>query len=192
MKAFARFLPAASVFLIPTLLQAHPGHGSGGFLQGIGHPVLGFDHILAMVAVGVWAAQMGGRGLYLVPAAFVASMTLGAALAWKGITVPFIEQGLVVSVFMLGLFIAVAAKIPAGLASAVVGLFAAFHGNAHGAEMPGSLSPFSYAAGFILTTIALHAAGIAGSGFVEKYSRSWLRASGVLIALFGVYLGVAL
>jgi urease accessory protein len=169
---------------------AHPGHGdAGGFTHGFMHPVGGLDHVLAMIAVGLFAAHLGGRALGLVPATFVAVMAAGGALGMAGIAVPFVETGIALSVVVLGLAVALRMSVPTLAAMALVGLFAVFHGHAHGAEMPQDASGFGYAAGFMLATALLHGAGIALGLAVAKLGelagRRAVQVAGGAMALAG-------
>jgi urease accessory protein len=176
--------------LTPILAHAHhlPGEAAG-FASGLGHPLLGLDHLLAMVAVGLWAAQLGGRSLWLVPAAFVSLMTVGGALGMLGVHLPMVEAGILASVLLLGLLIAASARLPVFGAMALVGLFAIFHGHAHGAEMPAGASGISYALGFALATAALHGCGIGLGLLARKHaSAPVLRFAGAAIALAGLCL----
>ena len=177
------FLVALSLFAGSA--SAHTGgHGITGFVGGLVHPLTGLDHLLAMFAVGLWAAQQGGRALWSVPAAFVGAMGIGAMLGWAGWIMPEVESGTAFSVMALGLLIATRrnVSIPAGMA--LVALFALFHGLAHGLEMPQTASPAIYALGFVLTTVALHGAGIAGS-LIGRYA---IRVTGFGIAATGLVL----
>ncbi|MBP2233717.1 urease accessory protein [Sinorhizobium kostiense] len=131
----------------------------GSLVAGLSHPLFGADHVLAMVAVGLWAAQTGGRALWAVPVAFVATMTLGFALAITGAPLPFVEPAILASVVALGLIVAMAMRLDAAKAAAIVGAFALFHGHAHGGEI-GAAAITSFAAGFAIATALLHAAGI--------------------------------
>jgi urease accessory protein len=131
----------------------------GSLMAGLSHPLFGADHILAMLAVGLWAAQIGGRALWTVPAAFVATMALGFALAMTGSPLPFVEPAILASVVALGLIVAMAVRLDAAAAAAIVAAFALFHGQAHGSEL-GTAGAWSFAAGFTLATALLHAAGI--------------------------------
>ena len=152
---------AAVALLAPTAALAHTGVGdTSGFGHGFGHPISGMDHVLAMVMVGVFAAQLGGRALWLVPATFVAVMALGGALGAAGVDVPFVETGIALSVIVLGAVVALNVKAPVAAAMGLVGLFAVFHGHAHGAEMPEDAGGLAYAAGFMLATALLHATGL--------------------------------
>ncbi|WP_457585518.1 HupE/UreJ family protein [Ensifer canadensis] len=156
-----RILIAATALMTsaaPAFAHLNPQeHGS--FAAGFSHPLFGLDHILVMVAVGLWAAQIGGRALWVVPTAFVAMMAAGFALATAGIDLPFVEPAILASVVALGLLVAMAVRLDASVSAAVVGLFALFHGHAHGGEL-GSAGALPFAIGFLIATAALHAAGI--------------------------------
>ncbi|MFZ2302718.1 MAG: HupE/UreJ family protein [Gallionella sp.] len=177
--------------LLPSFAYAHVGDisGASGFLHGITHPTGGLDHICAMLAVGIWAAQTGGRSLWIVPLTFVGVMVLGGALPMLGISLPFVEQGIVLSVLLLGVLIAASVRLPLWLSSSMAGMFALWHGHAHGAEMPELASGFGYVLGFMLATVLLHAAGIAFGLGMQRLSRERLvHAAGAGIALCGMYL----
>ena len=151
----AAFLGAATA---PAFAHLDPAeHGS--LMAGLSHPLSGADHILAMVAVGLWASQIGGRALLAVPAAFVGTMALGFLLAVSGIDIPFVEPAILASVIGLGLLVATAARLPVAGSVAVVGLFALFHGHAHGGEL-GAAGALQFGLGFLVATAALHAAGV--------------------------------
>lgn len=189
-----RFLIAlASLILFPAVAFAHTGVGAThGFGHGFMHPVTGIDHVLAMVAVGLFAFTIGGRALWLVPAAFVGMMAAGGALGMSGVPLPFVETGIALSVVVIGGAAALGVRPPVATAMAVVGFFALFHGHAHGAEMPESASGFTYGLGFMLATAMLHAAGI-GIGFgtaslAGDKGRLLARAGGGAMALGGVLL----
>jgi len=188
-------LSAASLllfFLVPAL-QAHTGHDGGtGFAHGFEHPITGLDHLLAMVAVGLWAAQIGGRAMWIVPASFVTAMLLGGIAGMNGIALPFMEQGIALSVLLLGLVIAFAVRPPVYIPAMLVAAFAIFHGVAHGAEMPETASGFAFGIGFVIATALLHLAGIGlGIGLKKVSPAPLVRACGVLVALLGGYLLVA-
>ena len=173
--------------------QAHVGAGPvNGFAHGFAHPWTGIDHILTMIAVGVFAFNLGGRALWVVPLSFVGMMMVGGALGMAGVAIPFVEAGIGFSVLALGLAVAFGLNLPTLAAMACVGLFAIFHGHAHGAEMPESASGLEYGAGFILATASLHAVGI-GIGFGvgrlgQAYGRRVMQAAGGGMALAGVAL----
>lgn len=149
-----------------TLLSATPAFAHlnpnehGSFAAGFTHPLFGMDHILAMVAVGLWAWQIGQKALWAVPAAFVGTMVLGFVLALGGAQLPFVEPAILASVVALGLLVALAVKLPVSAGAAIVGVFALFHGYAHGGEI-GAATQFGYGAGFAIATALLHGAGIA-------------------------------
>jgi urease accessory protein len=177
----------------PTAALAHTGHGdTAGFAHGFTHPLGGLDHILAMVAVGVFAYQLGGRALWMVPSTFVLVMALGGLLGMADVWVPHAEVGIAVSVVVLGAVIAFGVRAPVAIAMGLAGLFAIFHGYAHGAEMPAAGSGASYAAGFLLATAMLHAAGIGLGLLVGRLSASrghlTYRIAGSLTAVAGVLL----
>lgn len=190
------FLFAVALLAIPLGgAQAHPGHELGGALAGFVHPVGGLDHLLAMVGVGVWAAHVATRdrrAAWLVPAAFVAVMVLGGALALAGVRLPLVEAGILGSVLLLGVILLAAPALPVWVPMTAVGLFALFHGHAHGSEMPEAAAPLAYAAGFIVATAALHALGV-GIGMAARRLGGTLgtRALGGLVALGGVALAAA-
>lgn len=181
------------LILLPSLAHAHVnGSDASGFTHGFGHPLSGLDHLCAMLAVGLWAAQMGGRALWAVPATFVAVMALGGALVMCGIALPLVESGIVLSVLMLGIFVAAAVRLPLAASVAIVGLFALCHGQAHGAEMPETASGIAYGAGFILATALLHVGGIGlGIGIQRLATPNFIRFAGAAIAVCGAYLWVA-
>ena len=159
---------AATAILTPTIAFAHTGIGpTVGFSHGFLHPITGLDHVLAMVMVGMFAAQLGGRALWLVPAAFVAVMAAGGALGVAGYPLPFVEIGIALSVVTLGALVAFGVRLPTAVAMAVVALFAIFHGHAHGSEMPETAAGLTYGLGFVVATALLHMAGI-GLGLVHR------------------------
>ncbi|MGF6176676.1 HupE/UreJ family protein [Ensifer sp. 4252] len=186
-----RILIAAAALMAsaaPAFAHLNPEeHGS--FAAGFSHPLFGLDHILVMVAVGLWAAQIGGRALWLVPTAFVAMMAAGFALATAGIDLPFVEPAVLASVVALGLLVAMAVRLDAAASAAVVGLFALFHGHAHGGEL-GSAGALPFAIGFMLATAVLHAAGIGLGVVLGRLSRggTLARILGGVTALAGTAL----
>jgi urease accessory protein len=180
-------------FFLPSLALAHTNVGeTTGFMHGFGHPIGGADHMLAMLAVGLWAAQIGGRALWVVPFTFVSVMVLGGILGFTGVAIPFVEEGILISILILGVLIAATFKLPLVYSSFIVGVFAIFHGHAHGTEMPVSISAASYAVGFALATAILHLAGIGLGVFMQKINLHMVsRVAGGAIALSGVYLAVS-
>ncbi|HEY2882604.1 MAG TPA: HupE/UreJ family protein [Pirellulales bacterium] len=179
-----------ALLLWPSLAHAHVGVGeTNGFANGVIHPITGLDHICAMVAVGLWAAQRGGRAIWLVPLTFVSVMALGGWLGMIGRSMPFVEQGIVASVLILGLLIAAAVRLPLVVSVLIVGLFALFHGHAHGAEMPDTASGLLYGLGFIFSTLLLHLVGICLGFSAQKFGTPRLvRYAGAAIVVCGVYL----
>ncbi|MEX1108674.1 MAG: HupE/UreJ family protein [Dongiaceae bacterium] len=177
---------------------AHTGAGATtGFAYGFGHPIGGLDHVLAMVAVGLFAYLLKGKALWLVPAAFVFMMAVGGALGIFGVAVPMVELGVALSVVVIGGLIAFGKSIPVAAAMAVVGMFAIFHGHAHGTEMPATASGLVYGIGFMLATALLHGTGILagfGLGKLGQASGGKLaRASGAAMSVAGlVFLAGAL
>lgn len=150
---------ALSIAATPALAHLNPAeHGS--FAAGLSHPVFGLDHILAMVAVGLWAAALGGRAIWALPVSFVGAMMVGFAAALAGMGLPFVEPMILVSVLALGLAVALSLRLPVAAAAGIVGIFALFHGHAHGGEL-GAAGALAFGAGFAISTALLHAAGIA-------------------------------
>ena len=190
--AFA-VLPAAAAAGL-CLATAHPAlahaeHDAGlssAFLSGVTHPLLGRDHVAAMVAVGLWGAFLGRPAIWLLPVVFPLVMAVAAAAGVLGLPLPGVEAGIAASAMVLGLLVAFAACPPLPVAAALVGVFALFHGHAHGTELPDLADPFAYAAGFVLSTGLLHAAGIA-LGLVVRLPGGALavRGGGGLISLAG-------
>ncbi|MBI1416280.1 MAG: urease accessory protein [Limimaricola sp.] len=184
-------LLATVALLLPTIASAHPGHGPAvGLVAGFSHPMTGLDHILTMVLVGVFAAQLSGRALWLVPAAFVAMMGVGGALGMYGVGLPFVETGIAVSVIVMGAVVALGLRAPVAVAMALVGVFAVFHGHAHGAEMPANTGGLDFALGFMVATATLHAIGIALTVAVLRLASARslpvLRTAGGLAAVAGL------
>jgi urease accessory protein len=173
------------VFL-PNLASAHilPGT-SHGFQDGFLHPLTGWDHLLAMVAVGLWAAQHRGRALWLIPLSFVSVMLLGGVLGVAGVTVPGAEWGIAISVLALGALVATKTQFTPSLSMMVVGLFALFHGYAHGHEMPAAASALPFSVGFVMATAILHGLGMA-AGLAWQKQPLVLRWAGAAIAASSV------
>ena len=186
----ARWAAFAYWLLAPAFAFAHVGQGdiSGGFLAGLEHPVMGLDHVVAMVAVGIWGAQLRAPAIWVLPVTFPLVMSFGGILGGLGVPIPGIEVGIAASAIVLGAMVAFAVRPPLWIAGVIVGLFAIFHGYAHGAELPESANAISYAMGFVMTTGTLHALGIL-IGVINKWpmGEKCLRAGGVLIAFCGVY-----
>jgi len=176
-----------TLLLLSSTASAHVESGSiGGFSSGFLHPLTGLDHIVAMVAVGLWGAFLAGRAMWLLPVIFPVVMAFGGALGILGVPLPGVEQGIALSGIVLGFMVAFALRPPLWVAGVIVGIFAIFHGYAHGAELPESANPLTFAIGFVVSTGLLHLAGIA-FGLLVKWSwgRALVRAGGGAIALVG-------
>jgi urease accessory protein len=188
---FARISSIVVAYLLaPATAFAHVGQGDvgGGFLAGIEHPIFGLDHVVAMVAVGIWGAQLGPPAIWVLPVTFPLVMSVGGVLGGLGVPLPGVEIGIACSAIALGCMVALAARPALSLAAVLVGIFAIFHGYAHGAELPDSANALSYAAGFVVATGSLHALGI-----LIGVAKRWpvgavaLRVGGGLIAACGIY-----
>jgi urease accessory protein len=193
-KTFWQWLGAAAAISIAlaTPAAAHVGAGDvHGFAHGVAHPIGGLDHVLAMVAVGLLAASLGGRAIWMVPASFVAMMAVGGLLSMAQVSLPYVEIGIAASVIVLGLAVALSLPMPTVAAMALVGFFAVFHGFAHGAEMPAEASAAGYALGFVLATALLHAVGIGiglGIGRMGRAGTNVSQIGGAALSLAGVAL----
>ena len=175
----------AAVFglAVAGVAQAHLLSESGGWGAGFTHPLLGWDHLLAMIAVGLWAAQLGGRALWSLPLTFVSVMAGGALLGMGGVALPHVEAGIAASLLVLGLFVAFAARLPLAVGVMLVAAFALVHGHSHGTEVPAMVSPWAYATGFVIATALLHVTGIAfGRGLHAKA----VQIAGACVAFAGV------
>ncbi len=181
-----KMLPALLLALTPSLAFAHVGIGNAnGLAHGFMHPVSGIDHILAMVAVGLFAAHLGRRALWLVPLSFLAMMVCGGAFGMAGLALPYIEIGIGLSVVVLGIIVARGVNPPVAIAMVLVGFFAIFHGHAHGIEMLETALDLTYGAGFIFATVMLHLVGIA-VGLLIGRERRITQLVGSAIAMAGV------
>ena len=184
------FLICLLVYPFPAI--AHIFTGMVGFFDGISHPVLGFDHFLAMISVGIVSAQIGGKAIWTVPSAFVIIMTLGGVFGFLLIIDEFffVEVGIILSVILLGFGISIEKKIPTMLIMIFVGIFGLFHGIAHGIEVPAAANPLLFVLGFICGTSALHIFGVGIGYFSIKTAISsiLLRLTGILFAIYGIYL----
>ena len=175
-----------AALLLASPAAAHVGMSHvTGFMAGVAHPLSGLDHLCAMLAVGLWAQQQKGDAKYIIPVAFVSTMVFGGALGMAHVPMPGVECGIAASVLVLGLLTASATRVSTPAASVLVGLFALFHGHAHGAEMPASSGGFEYAQGFIVSTIALHGTGLLLGSIMEKRVT---RYAGAAIAITGLAL----
>jgi urease accessory protein len=190
-NATTKLLTAIFLLTISSAAFAHPGHNVSGFAAGLMHPFSGFDHLLAMVAVGLWAAQSGGRKVWLLPATFMTMLAVGADIAMQWQSLPLVEAGIATSVLSLGLLIALSLQLPASLSVAITALFGLLHGYAHGLELPQSAAPVEYALGFLAATATLHLSGIAvGIATRQRYALL-SRFLGSTIAVSGAYLLVS-
>jgi urease accessory protein len=192
-----RLLVAIALLLAPSVASAHPGHvEDGSLLGGFIHPFGGIDHLLAMTAVGLFAANLGGRALWAVPTTFVAVMALGGVFGAAGVSLPFTETAIALSVLVFGFVISSGMTPPVPAAIALVGIFAVFHGHAHGTEMPAGVSGVVYGFGFMVATALLHGLGItlglAIGRFDEAPRRRAMQTCGVAIALIGAGLTISL
>lgn len=174
--------------LTATAAWAHEAAGlAGGFSSGFLHPLLGWDHVVAMVAVGLWGAFLGSPAIWALPVVFPLVMAFGGALGVMGVPIPQVETGIALSALVLGAMVATAARPPLGVAALIVGLFAIFHGHAHGTELPGAANPLAYSLGFVIATGLLHLSGIA-LGLLVRWPAGQLavRVGGGTIALAGL------
>jgi urease accessory protein len=170
------------------------GNAAAGFASGFLHPIGGWDHVVAMVAVGLWGAFLGRPAIWLLPIVFPLVMALGGALGVLGVPLPGVEVGIAGSAIVLGAMVAFAVKPPLWVAAVIVGAFAIFHGHAHGTELPEAANPLAYSLGFVIATGLLHAAGI-GIALVTRWPHgaTLVRACGAAIAALGaVFLARAL
>ena len=184
-----RKLVFALLMLVPARAFAHvTGDVAGGLASGFLHPISGLDHVVAMVAVGLWGTQLGKPAIWILPVTFPIVMAFGGVLGVRGVPMPPVEIGIALSAVVLGAVVALALRPPLWAAASVVGVFAIFHGYAHGTELPQSATPLAYGAGFVLTTGLLHVSGIA-IGLVNKWpvGAKLVRVNGMVVAAVGVY-----
>jgi urease accessory protein len=185
MKRFLTLSLAACLALISSAALAHPGHGEG-LTGGFAHPFGGIDHMLAMVAVGLWASQLGRRAMLLLPVLFPGVMAAGAIMGGHGVALPWVEAGIVASVVVLGAVVAFGWRVSIPISAALVGVFALFHGYAHGTEFASGGSALLYGAGFVIATVVLHAIGL-GIGVLARRPVV-MRTTGGAIAAAGLLL----
>ena len=189
-RVFRRDLCVALVLALasvsPALAHVQQGQVQG-FVTGLHHPISGWDHVLAMIAVGLWGAQLGAPALWLLPVAFPMMMAVGGFLGLLGIPLPGVEVGIAFSAVLLGALVAREAKPTLAVALAIVAFFALFHGHAHGTELPPGQSGLLYSLGFVIATGCLHGVGIA-TGLIHRWpaGRVALRLSGAAVALAGI------
>jgi urease accessory protein len=182
-----RLFAALLLALMATPATAHTGGAAAGFLGGFAHPFMGPDHVVAMLAVGLWGAFLGAPAIYILPIVFPLVMAAGGALGILGVPLPGTEIGIAGSAIVLGLMVALAARPPLWIAAALVGVFAIFHGHAHGTELPAGADAVAYSAGFVIATGLLHLIGIA-FGLLTRWPAGTVavRTAGVAIAGAGV------
>lgn len=187
-----RYLPslaiAALLIAYASAANAHESAGiTGGFISGFLHPIFGWDHVVAMVAVGLWGAFLGSPAIWVLPVIFPLVMAFGGALGVIGVPIPAVETGIAASAVVLGGVVAFAVRPPIWIAAIIVGVFAIFHGHAHGTELPNAANPLAYSIGFVLSTGLLHLSGIA-FGLLVRWpaGKVAVQAGGGLIALAGV------
>jgi urease accessory protein len=182
----------AVAFLAAVWARSALSHGlqgeAGGFLTGLVHPLSGADHVLAMIAVGLWGAQLGAPAIWVLPMAFPLVMAMGGMLGFLGVPIPGVEYGIAASAIVLGAAVAFELRPALVIAALVVGCFAIFHGHAHGTELPAGQSALLYSMGFVIATGCLHAVGI-GVGTVHRraWGRQLLRGAGAVVAAGGVF-----
>jgi urease accessory protein len=183
-----RLLFALLITLAAPTFAHTEGDPAAGFVSGFLHPIGGWDHVVAMVAVGLWGAFLGRPAVWLLPIVFPLVMAFGGALGVLGVPLPGVEVGIAASAVVLGAMVALAVKPPLWVAAVIVGAFAIFHGHAHGTELPDAASPVAYSLGFVIATGLLHAAGI-GIALVTRWPRgaAVVRACGGAIAAIGVF-----
>lgn len=195
MKSYNRNIASLNFWIIvvtvlwPLYAWAHVGSGeAGGFITGLQHPVSGLDHVVAMLAVGLWGAQLGAPAIWLLPVVFPMMMAGGGCLGLMGIPLPGVEVGIAVSAVVLGLIVLVEARLKIQQAMIIVAFFAIFHGHAHGTELPAGQSGLLYSMGFVAATGCLHGMGIA-IGLIHRWQvgRLALRGAGSIVCMAGIY-----
>ena len=185
---FLKAVPCVAIFcLLAAAAEAHTGDGAvGGFLSGLQHPVFGIDHLVAMVAVGLWGAFLGAPAIWLLPVVFPLVMAFGGVLGILGIPMPYVETWIAASAVVLGLCVLTAFRPPLWVAAVIVGAFGLFHGHAHGMELPNAANPLTYSIGFVLATGFLHLCGIAFGLLIGVRGGQYVvRAAGAAVALVG-------
>ena len=188
MNSWRTYIGIILCWLYVGVAQAHVGHGiAGGFGSGFLHPIFGWDHVIAMVAVGMWGAFLGAPAIWVLPVVFPLVMAIGGALGVLGVPLPAVEPGIALSAIVLGGMVALAARPPIWFAACVVGVFAIFHGHAHGTELPTATNPLAYSLGFVIATGLLHVCGIA-IGLLVRWPAGTviIRLGGSAIALAGI------
>ncbi|TWH76535.1 urease accessory protein [Azomonas agilis] len=185
----SRYVPLGVLACFPAVAFAHPGHMEQGFMAGLLHPLTGMDHLLAMLALGIWAALQKGSLRWALPLTFLGALSLGFVMGHSGWTLPQVETGISLSVLLLGLLVAATVRLPAFIALALAAVFALFHGYAHGLEAIGSVQ--SFAAGFLLASLGLHLIGVLLTLGLQKHQPVVTRILGALVAASGALMVVA-
>ena len=188
MQSIKPIVATVALLAFPSPLAAHEGGAAAGLLSGLLHPVSGLDHVLAMLAVGIWGAQMGPPAIWVLPVTFPMVMAFGGMLSLLGVPVPGVEIGIGLSALLLGFMVAIERRPAIEVAAVLVGFFAIFHGYAHGAELPEGQSGILYSIGFVVSTGTLHASGIC-VGLIHRWDRGKraLRIAGAGIAAGGAW-----
>ncbi|MCF6217663.1 MAG: HupE/UreJ family protein [Gammaproteobacteria bacterium] len=189
-KDLMRIVAAISVFFIPGLAVAHTGsHEVSGLISGILHPLTGLDHLIVILAIGLWLGARVGSQVPLMMAVFLAFLGLGAVMGASGFVLPSLETGIAVSVLVAGLLVATLARLPVIVSASLLALFALFHGTAHGAEMPVAITPLLYGAGLLISTVVLQLGAVWFGRMAQSVRAEWLlRMAGVLGGVFGAWL----
>lgn len=188
LNATTKLLTAILLLTASSAAFAHPGHDISGLAAGLMHPFTGLDHLLAMVAVGLWASQDGSRRIWLLPATFMSMLVIGSVTALQWQSLPLIESGISVSVLALGLLIALSLQLPTSLGILITVMFGLLHGYAHGLDLPLSATPTAYMLGLLAGTATLHGSGIAAGIATRKRHASLAKAIGVAIAASGAWM----
>lgn len=190
LSLISRNLLLLTLLAAPCIANAHPlSRASSDFATGFDHPLSGLDHLLVMIAVGIWALQLGSRASWLMPLSFLSAMCFGGVLAISGVHLPLVETGIVASVFFLGSALIFKVRSPLLVALPLVGLFAIFHGYAHGSEIAGAFA-LPYSTGFLIGTALLHAAGIFFGIAARRTKFPVLRYAGAVMVVVGVCLSL--
>ena len=192
MTIVRRHRVALATAMLPILwaesVFAHEQGAAAGFLVGLIHPISGLDHALAMIAVGLWGAQLGVPSIWVLPVAFPLVMAMGGMLGLMGVPIPVIEYGIAASAILLGAAVTLEIRAPLFVTALLVGVFAIFHGHAHGTELPPGQSALLYSMGFVVATGCLHGLGIGiGAVYRWRWGQKLLRAAGALVAIGGVF-----
>jgi urease accessory protein len=187
-RTFKTGVLIATLILVAGAASAHTGTGAvGGFVSGFTHPVFGLDHLVAMVAVGLWGAFLGAPALWVLPVVFPLVMAFGGVLGILGVPLPHVESWIALSAVVLGMCVVTAFRPPLWVAAVIVGAFGLFHGHAHGTELPDAADPLAYSIGFVLATGLLHLTGIAIGLLIGRTGGQYIvRAGGAVVAAVGL------